>query len=48
MIYTERTVKIKNGSASIDSPIILYRGDKDVEILFKIINSKFLNMTVKT
>lgn len=41
MIYTERTVKIKNGSASIDSPIILYRGDKDVEILFKIVNSKF-------
>ena len=41
MIYTERTVKIRNGSASIDSPIILYRGDKDVEILFKIVDSKF-------
>lgn len=41
MIYTERTITIKNTDASIDSVIILYRGDKDVEIIFKIIDSKF-------
>lgn len=41
MIFTERTVKIKNGVASIDAPIILYRGDRQVEILFKIIDSKY-------
>lgn len=41
MIYTERTVRITNGVASIDSPILLYRGDRQVEILFKIIDNKF-------
>ena len=41
MIYTERVVTIKNTDAMIDSVVILYRGDKDVEIVFKIIDSKF-------
>ena len=41
MIYTERLVTIKNSEASIDSVVFLYRGDKDVEIVFKIIDSKF-------
>ena len=41
MIFTERTVKINNDVASIDSPITLYRGDRQVEILFKIIDSKY-------
>ena len=41
MIYTERLVTIKNSEASIDSVVFLYRGDKDVEIVFKIVDSKF-------
>lgn len=41
MIYTERLVTIKNSEASIDSVVFLYRGDKDVEIIFKIVDSKF-------
>lgn len=41
MIYTERTVRITNGVANIDAPIILYRGDRQVEILFEIMDSKF-------
>lgn len=41
MIYTERLVTIKNSEASIDSVVVLYRGDKDVEIVLKIIDSKF-------
>lgn len=41
MIYTERKIYIKNGNSSIDNPIILYRGDREVEILFTIIDSKF-------
>lgn len=41
MIFTERTIKVNNGVAKIDSPIILYRGDRQVEIVFKIINSKY-------
>lgn len=41
MIYTERIVTIKNSEATIDSTVILYRGDRDVEIIFTIIDSKF-------
>ena len=41
MIFTERTVTIKNVEATIDSVVILYRGDRDVEIIFKIIDSQF-------
>lgn len=41
MIFTERTVTIKNVESIIDSVVILYRGDRDVEIIFKIIDSKF-------
>lgn len=41
MIYTERKVSIKNDKATIDSPIILFRGDREVEIMFTIVDSKF-------
>lgn len=42
MIYTERVVTIKkDGSSLIDHSVILYRGDKDVEIIFTIVDSKF-------
>ena len=34
MIFTDRTVIIQKGTGSINDPIILYRGDKDVEIRF--------------
>lgn len=42
MIFTERTVRVRNGDASIDAPVILYRGDRKVEIRFKIIDAKFM------
>lgn len=41
MIYTERVISVKGGTASIDAPIVLYRGDRNIEIVFEIINSKF-------
>ena len=41
MIYTERKVSIKNDTATIDSPIILFRGDREVDIMFTIVDSKF-------
>ena len=41
MIYTERKVFIKNDIATIDSPILLFRGDREIEILFTIVDSKF-------
>lgn len=41
MIYTERVINVKNGVATIDQPIILFRGDRNIEIVFEIVNSKF-------
>ena len=34
MIFTDRTVTVKGGASSINEPVILYRGDKEVEIRF--------------
>ena len=34
MIFTDRTINVKGGVSSIDTPIILYRGDREVEIRF--------------
>ena len=34
MIFTDRTVNVKRGVSSINTPIILYRGDREVEIRF--------------
>ena len=34
MSFTDRTVKVKRGVSSINAPIILYRGDREVEIRF--------------
>lgn len=41
MIFTERTVTIRSGASSIDEKVILYRGDKKIEIRFTIKDSKF-------
>ena len=34
MIFTDRTIIVRKGTSSINDTIILYRGDKDVEIRF--------------
>ena len=34
MIFTERTIKMSNDVCEIDNPIVLYRGDYNVEIRF--------------
>ncbi len=41
MIYIERVVTVNKGSSSIDEQIILFKGDKNVEILFHIKNNPF-------
>ncbi len=41
MIFTESTITISNNNAKINSPIVLYRGDKNVEIRFTILQSPF-------
>ena len=39
MIYTSCKVTIKNFEAKVERPIILYRGDKNVEVQFEIVES---------
>lgn len=41
MIFTERTIRIVNGLCEIDNPILLYRGDFNVEIRFTIIDCPY-------
>ena len=41
MIFTERTIKISNDVCEIDKPIVLYRGDYNVEIRFTIIECPY-------
>ena len=41
MIYTKCNVRINNDTATIDHKIILYKGDKNVEIQFKIVESLY-------
>ena len=39
MIFTDRTVTVRKGASSIDDTIVLYRGDKEVEIRFTLSES---------
>ena len=36
MIFTDRTIMVKNGTSSINDTIVLYRGDREVEIRFSL------------
>lgn len=47
MIYTTAKVTVKNYQASIDRPIILYRGDKNVEIQFEIVEGLYRQYKVE-
>lgn len=41
MIFIESTIKISNNISKMDSTIVLYRGDKNIEIRFTILQSPF-------
>ena len=41
MIFTERTITMSRDTCEIDKPIVLYRGDYNVEVRFTIIESPF-------
>ena len=41
MIYIERKIKIKRNQAKIEEPIVLYRGDMNIELRFIIENNPF-------
>lgn len=47
MIYTASKVTIKNYQATIDKTIILYRGDRNVEIQFEILESVYRQYKVE-
>ena len=48
MIYIERKIKIKKNQAKIEEPIVLYRGDMNIELKFSIENNPFKFRTEKT
>lgn len=41
MIYIERKIIIKNNEATIEQPIVLYKGDRNIELQFTIENNPF-------
>ena len=41
MIHTKRNVMVGNKESTIDNPITLYRGDRDVEVEFSLVGNKF-------
>lgn len=41
MICIERAITMKNDTANISDPVVLYKGDKNVQIQFELINSPF-------
>lgn len=41
MIFTERNITIRNDNATINAPVILYRGDKNVEVRFTLVESPY-------
>ena len=41
MIFTERTIRVTNGQSQIDVPVILYRGDKNIKLRFRIVDSPY-------
>ena len=47
MIYTTAKVTVKNYQATIDKPIVLYRGDRNVEIQFEILESLYRQYKVE-
>ena len=41
MIFTERQITVRKGISTIDEPVILYRGDFEVELRFIIMETKY-------
>ena len=48
MIYTNSTITVSGENTSIDRPVILYRGDYEVEIRFYVMKSPFYQNLLKT
>lgn len=42
MLSTERLITVRKGTSKINAPIVLYRGDKNIEARFQINNNPFI------
>ena len=45
MIFTDRTITVRKGESRIDEPIVVYRGDYELEVRFTILNMRFKFMS---
>ena len=41
MIFTEKTIKVTNGKSQINDPVILYRGDRNIKLRFRIVDCPY-------
>lgn len=41
LIYAIRTITVKDGNSIIDEPVVLYRGDKEIELVFGVLQQSF-------
>ena len=42
MLSTERLITVRKGTSKINTPVVLYRGDKNIEARFQINNNPFI------
>ena len=41
MIFTEKTIRVTNGESQINAPIVLYRGDRNIKLRFRIVDCPY-------
>ena len=41
MIFTKKTIRVTNGESQINAPIVLYRGDRNIKLCFKIVDCPY-------
>lgn len=41
MIFTEKTIRVTDGESRINAPVVLYRGDKNIKLRFRIVDCPY-------
>lgn len=41
MIFTEKTIRVTDGESQINAPVVLYRGDKNIKLRFRIVDCPY-------
>ena len=41
MIFAEKTIRVTNGESQINAPIVLYRGDRNIKLRFRIVDCPY-------